>query len=601
MTAPTWGTPWHGILTEGQLTLPNATTRPYPGVVDNTAAPNLGAGRTHRVKRPDWIYPGRSPEGMAADVLAGKQWRGEAMLSGINQALYGQDLNGWLYFAPDGSRWLIDNPFNTTIDSIQIRLRLRPFGRRGAPPLWVERTLTVDPLQSPPLFVGPAAFTVGVRSDSLSTTEPSTGLLLWDVSSSGKRATFRLSLARTTFWPGDSAPPLAVGWLQVTVSGGDTTTPPSTELAVLYSREQTLGVAPAVEVSGLNVAELGVTYDTVEAPDDAPPPDVMATYPPGEGYTYVVRTTTAVPELGSGLTMPVKAAGASVFSGELAYKLEGRIFAVWYDEEENPQPVTLDMDWGTTVEDDHAAEPSGASVVKLVRNPGGTDGFQYSSTNTLEVNAEMVTLAVGYLECRLTHAGNVIATRSECRRTQRQNVSLTSAGWTYNPPTTSTQLVGEEYDFSGAGADTSATNIVLPSLQPLPVGMPTGGGIDVRFYAPWADWAGWRINEAGAVSQWGQRRESPPTATDLEGAFALRLIPLTPHIAGWITYGGPRSVGGAAWQVKHQPVLTPSGVDSRAYSTTYGSFGTSGWHLHASRDPMTGECARFYPRRVCYV
>lgn len=598
MSGPTWGTPWHGLVNGGQVALPNGTTRPYPGVVESNPAPNIGSGRTHRVKRPDWQMPPRSAEDAIADQLAGKEWRDEAMLSGINQALYGKDLKGWIYFAPDGSRWHIEHTSTSAVGSMIMRLSLRPFGRLGEAPPWVIRDLTVDPLQSPALFVGAAAFTVGVRGNNSFTTEPSPGVFLWDISSSGKRAVFRVSLQRTTFWPGEAAPHLAVGWLEVTVSGGDANTPPNTTLAVLYSRAQTLGVAAEPDVSGLEVAELGVSFETVETPDEAPPPSVVAQYPTSAGYSYVVLTTTMVPQIGPGPATPAKARGASNFSGSLANRVAGRVFAVWYDENEQPQPVTLDVEWGASVVDEHTAVPSGESVIKFVRGPEGGQGFVYFSTSNSKVEAEMVTHTTGYLECRLSHGSHVVTQRTECRETQRQGVRYDSAGWTYQPLAVSAELDAPGETFTGAYTSTPRAQIEFPSLSPLPVAIPTG--VDARFWAPWADWAGW-LFISGTVNVWGQRRQAPPTDVNVQGAFALRLIPITPHIAGWIAYGGARSVGGASWQVHHREVLTPSGVDDRTYATSYGSFGASGWHLHASRDPMTGECARFYPARVCYV
>lgn len=602
MTVPTWGTPWHGVFTEGSLRLPNGVTRPYPGVVLNTAQPNSFSGRTHRVRRPDWEDPVRTAEEFAQDELHGKQWRGEAMLCGLDLSIYGKAVNGWIYFAADGSRWLIQH-FNTSISgNINIVLRMRPFGRVGAAPDWVTRNLSVDALQSPKLFVGLAALYSGVRSNASFTDEPLPTVRLWDMSSSGKRAVFRLSLPRANFWPGTGAPPIAVGWLEVVVSGGDSTTAPSASLAVLYSRNETLGSVESVETDGLQTVEAGITYSYSDAPDTAPPASITAAYPPSSGYSYVTRTSIALPVIGHELSMPLKASGSSTSSGSLASRLVGRIFAVWYDSAELPQPVMLDIDWGTNLDAAHVAAATGNSVVKFVRNPGGGQGFVYSSEDTTLVTAELSTVAVGYLECRLRHGADVVTTRSECRLTQQQLVTFASAtGWAYNPVDISVGLSGESHAFSGAGSGTATSEIAYPSLSPLPLAMPSETAADVRAYATWVDWAGWQINNGGAVNMWGQARQAPPTSGDVAGAFALRLIPVAPHIAGWITYGGARSVGGTSWQVEQHEVLTPTGVDARTYSAGYGSWASSGWNLHASRDPLTGAVARFYPRQVCYV
>ena len=100
-----FGHPWHGLVEDGTLTLPNAATMPYPAPTAAGEADVLA-----------FVVPGtppvtRSTEQAAADAAAGRQWLDYALISGRSpRRLYGKTLGGnasWLYAAPDGSRWRV--------------------------------------------------------------------------------------------------------------------------------------------------------------------------------------------------------------------------------------------------------------------------------------------------------------------------------------------------------------------------------------------------------------------------------------------------------------------------------------------------------------
>lgn len=99
-----FGTPFHGRVRGGSITLPNSATRTYPQ--PDATWPDQ-AGTTHRLKRPGIPEVSRSLEQLEADVAAGREWRNEAILAGYRQQLYGQDLDGWIYIDPAGDRWLV--------------------------------------------------------------------------------------------------------------------------------------------------------------------------------------------------------------------------------------------------------------------------------------------------------------------------------------------------------------------------------------------------------------------------------------------------------------------------------------------------------------
>lgn len=98
MKVPPWGWPWHGrVDTAGNLYLPNGQTVPYPGPAGHSSF------FTYRVRVPGVLPVTRSSEELAADTAAGREWRDEAILGGTT--LYGRNLAGWVYCAPDGTKW----------------------------------------------------------------------------------------------------------------------------------------------------------------------------------------------------------------------------------------------------------------------------------------------------------------------------------------------------------------------------------------------------------------------------------------------------------------------------------------------------------------
>lgn len=100
-----WGHPWHGLVEDGVLTLPNAATMSYP-------APSAGGeADVLAFAVPGTPAVSRDAAQTAADTAAGRQWLNYALISGhYARQLYGQNIGGngsWLYAAPDGSRWLV--------------------------------------------------------------------------------------------------------------------------------------------------------------------------------------------------------------------------------------------------------------------------------------------------------------------------------------------------------------------------------------------------------------------------------------------------------------------------------------------------------------
>lgn len=145
---PPWGTPWHGLVQGGVLTLPNGGTMAYPQPVSTsftsgpsgsiTNYPQDTYGITHR--HAAGLPPVTSS---AADIAAGREWRNEATLSGGRYQVYGKPLDGWVYIDPDGGRWVVKIPAireqdaRSLTSTLNVAVSFLKFGELGvAPALW---------------------------------------------------------------------------------------------------------------------------------------------------------------------------------------------------------------------------------------------------------------------------------------------------------------------------------------------------------------------------------------------------------------------------------------------------------------------------------
>ena len=128
-----WGHPWHGLCQGGVLTLPNATTMPYPQPNHDDDNPWRG-GNTNLYRKPGHVAPARTPEQQAADAAAGRQWLDHVILAGAGAQFYGKRVGGWLWTDPAGVVWqyrLVSNRQAGTQQIVKIS-RCR-FGRIGQP------------------------------------------------------------------------------------------------------------------------------------------------------------------------------------------------------------------------------------------------------------------------------------------------------------------------------------------------------------------------------------------------------------------------------------------------------------------------------------
>lgn len=143
MTAPVWGVPWHGLVRNSRLALPDGTlklwsqpeaTRYVQGSTTHRPQDTYGSTFRHAAGMPEVV---RSAEEQLLDEAAGHLWRNEAILSGGTQHLFRRALSGWIYVDPDGARWWVrctalqNEPAVSLTAPLAVTVQLTRFGVIG--------------------------------------------------------------------------------------------------------------------------------------------------------------------------------------------------------------------------------------------------------------------------------------------------------------------------------------------------------------------------------------------------------------------------------------------------------------------------------------
>lgn len=250
-----WGHPWHGLVEDGTLTLPNSDTMIYP--IPSSA----GEADVLAFQPPGTPPVVRSPEQAAADAAAGRQWLDYALICGRNdRRLYGQSIGGngtWLYAAPDGSRWRVTlggvlGNRDLTVPLVATVTCIR-FGAFGAPEEEHDLPITLaDWQQDVPGKPGGDWFIYNQGDVT------SAKVSVEDVDRTGSRAIMMIGLD----FPLQEILRRSLGFLLVELTG----TPGaggSATLSVLRSRAETLGTIVSTEEGSFEQHHLPPT-DTYE-------------------------------------------------------------------------------------------------------------------------------------------------------------------------------------------------------------------------------------------------------------------------------------------------------------------------------------------------
>lgn len=331
----TFGSPWHGPVQGGTLTLPNAATRAFP---QPSGSYHWEYTAAHALVVPGAPVLARSPAETAADAAAGRQWLNYALLSGGASSLYGRSLGRgrFVYVDPAGDRWLINASALDlkswsvgTIPAI-VAIGVRRFGVLGTPASETSYSVPVPDLGQSGTAVYSTATTEAIWFDSS----------LYALHPQGEAAVFMLHYECNAAWPANRAP---CGWYELQISGPGSS--PTLSIVRLHSRLETLGGTGSSTTSSTpgplqalykrvttqltgnhEMPSCGglytVTYD-VSLADSAPGPEYSLEWQYGT--------------FGAGFAVSGSAARAKSYAG--------MVLGVWYDKDGVRQTLTLDMQY----------------------------------------------------------------------------------------------------------------------------------------------------------------------------------------------------------------------------------------------------------------
>lgn len=340
MSRPVWGVPWHGRIEGGQLTLPNGTTKPWPqpaGVDLIVAGKTLqyyeNAGYTYLQRMPWAVAVPRSPEELAEDQAAGRQWPDGALISGPLGSAYLHSLaaGGWIYGAPDGSRWLIsgaggDSSWEAT-GGVAYRLGLTRFGDFGQASTSYVTTIGLTTAQMGQPTWDTSQDTYEQRYARLESIRPDGSAAIVRLHS----VEVRLGFSGSTV----SRKNIALGFLQITLSG----TPGidfAATLTVLRTAAQTAGTA-MVKQAAYSLAQFGMAITGQSVADYT-----VNDYPACTGYLEGTETRTLVSGAGDYATESYP-----VTNDTSETRVTGRIVDLWFTPAGEIEEVALDCAYVT--------------------------------------------------------------------------------------------------------------------------------------------------------------------------------------------------------------------------------------------------------------
>lgn len=283
-----FGTPYHGLVENGTLTLPNAATM---------AISQPAGGSTYVVRVPGVAPVSRTPAEAAADAAAGRQWLDYGILAGDWQKLYGLQLGplGWIYCSEaDNKRWWIKltSASSITGNSQTFTFSVKLFGAIGGTPEEYTRSVTVTDIgQSTPTVTfhsgietgtGLYDYTVNTYTLHLEDTRPDGAVAVI-----GLRNSDPLKLLNwTPAWL--AGEPMSMGFLAVTVSDGPSG--PVVSVSVLHTRAESLGTLVSTEGTYHSTDRIiAVWFD-----GDTPKPVKVSYYFP-DAYCYKPATGFSCP------------------------------------------------------------------------------------------------------------------------------------------------------------------------------------------------------------------------------------------------------------------------------------------------------------------
>jgi hypothetical protein len=238
------GSPLHGLVKGGQITLANNATRAYP----QPAGSFDMAGATYSVERPGMPAVSLTPEQAAEATANGWQWRNRAMLSGSQRELYGKPLGGWIYIDSAGDRWLVTNTIESQstdfVTALSGTVTLTRFGDFGKPTESHTYSVSLTDLGQAPGQPEPLKM---YNTFSSLVEISSAGLDVYALSPDGARAAIMINTTSQelpSIYGRDLHYRYALGWLELAITGAGAAA--GVSLSVLRTRAQTLFVSATV-------------------------------------------------------------------------------------------------------------------------------------------------------------------------------------------------------------------------------------------------------------------------------------------------------------------------------------------------------------------
>lgn len=261
-----FGVPWHGLLigaNGGEGSEPRLVIGEGEFPVPAQLITNLEGSDTHLVRVPGVAPLDMTPEVLAAEAAEGRVWQDYALLSGDRQCLYGVPLDGWIYIAESGERWLIQPGVSSWSGAPGTPLVLSGtacrFGYLGESP---AAPVTLD------VMLGDIGQGDGGSGPSI------LRMRIGSVSPDGRKAVFVLVRPDAPLSLTHSMP---AGFLLFELTGS----PPVAAMDVLRTREQTLGSVTETEDAtslrgyGIEWSVESVTPRSVEGAGAGPGADVV--------------------------------------------------------------------------------------------------------------------------------------------------------------------------------------------------------------------------------------------------------------------------------------------------------------------------------------
>jgi hypothetical protein len=403
----TWGNPHRGLVQGGALAMLGGITRSAQQPSGDGQRDSLGGTL---LQRGPAAAVARAPEELVDDAARGYEWRTDAIISGGNMDLYGQTIGGFVYCAPDGSRWLIEAahlPTVTTTQPLNLSLTAKRFGDFG--PGTVEtRTLTAtlasigqadaDPLQS-----------VGTLAD----------MVVCDIKPDGSRAMIMLYLPGSVLFSwGEGQQEICrhpLGWLELTIGGGVAGL--TANVSVLRTRTQTLGSQSVIFGNWSGAGSFQLAGQVTTSEDFGTHRIDTTTWAPGTGgvFNYAQQTLAENASFaGRILALWYSTVGLDEVTLELSYTASG---GNQVPTETTSGRYVLRVDAGpsptsTVLEDtlyqrvNRSGAINSSLAVRLKRNGAEIDGFTGTASNASELQRVLVDSQGGAVGAWRTETGS---------------------------------------------------------------------------------------------------------------------------------------------------------------------------------------------------